>query len=110
MWAIIAEEVGGRVCRGSGLDAPAGLPPNTSHSTNRVLKVQGFLQKGGGYARRRTMQPEDRREAIATLEKRVEHLRPQNDDLSDVVILALEDVIADLDSDRPSRVDPSATD
>jgi hypothetical protein len=52
------------------------------------------------------MQPEDRRHAIGALEKRVEELRGQDDEFCDVLIRALEDVIAELDSDRPSRLDP----
>jgi hypothetical protein len=53
------------------------------------------------------MDPEDRREAIGALEKRVEFLREQDDELATVLIRALEGVIVELDASRPSRRDPS---
>jgi hypothetical protein len=56
------------------------------------------------------MDPKDQREAIGVLEKRVELLRKQDDELAGVLIHALEDVIAELDASRPSRRDLSGAD
>jgi hypothetical protein len=53
------------------------------------------------------MNPEDRQQAIGALEKRVELLRKEDNELAATLIRALEDVIVELDASLPSRQDPS---